>query len=127
MDISKLLSRPHNMMPGSAAPFLEGFAEELARVGYTQLTVGGYLDSAIHFGGWVEASGLDISKINERIIATFGGHRCKCPGRRRNKSVSQYYTARVERFVDYLRRCGAISSVSTPNTVPIARSSWTSV
>ena len=83
MNISVLLSRSHHMKPGSAAPFLEGFAEELVRLGHTEFTVIGYLDSAIHFGGWIETGGVNISDIDERIIQAFGGHRCECPGRRR--------------------------------------------
>ena len=115
MNISELLSRSHYMKPGSAAPFLEGFAEELVRLGHTELTVIGYLDSAIHFGGWIEAGGQNISDIDERIIKAFGEHCCECPGRRRkNRCVSQYYTARVKRFVDYLRRHGAISTALIP-------------
>jgi integrase/recombinase XerD len=115
MNISELLSRSHHMKPGSAAPFLEGFGEELVRLGHTELTVIGYLDSAIHFGGWIEAGGQNISDIDERIIKTLGKHRCECPGRRRkNRRLSQYYTARVKRFLDYLRRHGAISVASIP-------------
>ena len=53
MDIFELLSRPHDMNPGSAAPYLEGFGAQMAAVGYSWLTIDGYLSSAIHFGGWV--------------------------------------------------------------------------
>jgi len=51
MDISELLSQPHDMNPGSAAPYLESFAVQMASVGHTSLTIGFYLGSAIHFGG----------------------------------------------------------------------------
>jgi len=60
MDISELLSQPHDMNPGSAAPYLESFAAQLASVGHTSLTISFYLGSAIHFGGWLEAKGLDF-------------------------------------------------------------------
>ena len=82
MEISELLSQPHDMNPGSTAPYLEGFATQMASVGYTSLTIGFYLGSAIHFGGWVEASGLDFVDINEETIRAFGAHHCECPGRR---------------------------------------------
>jgi integrase/recombinase XerD len=88
MNISELLTRPHDMHPGPAAPFLEGFGAELASVGYASLTISGYLSSAIHFGGWVEARGLDFAQVDEEIIKTFGAHRCRCPGRRSQKHVS---------------------------------------
>src|SRR6266852_3637418 len=60
MEISKLLSQPHDMNPGSAAPYLEGFAAELA-------TVGGYLGSAVHFGGWVEAPARPSRILTKRL------------------------------------------------------------
>ena len=68
MDISELLSHPHHMNPGTAARYLEGFATAMAVVGHTALTISGYLDSAIHFGGWLEASGLDFANMNEQTI-----------------------------------------------------------
>ena len=59
MDISALLLRPHHVQPGSASPYLEGFATALASVGHTPLTINDFLNSAIHFGGWMEANGRD--------------------------------------------------------------------
>jgi len=108
MNISELLSRTHHMKPGSAAPYLEGFANTLASVGYKSLTIYGFLCSAIHFGGWVEANGLNLTDLDEGIIQAFGTHRCHCPGRRPQKRVSRHYTVRVQRFVSYLQQQGAI-------------------
>jgi hypothetical protein len=102
MEIPELLTQPHDMNPGAAAPFLEGFGADLASAGYTSLTISGYLSSAIHFGGWVEARGLDFVQVDEEIIKAFGAHRCECPGSRSQKHVSRAYTARVQRFADYL-------------------------
>src|SRR5215831_14745844 len=82
MDISELLSHPHHMKPGAAARYLEGFATTMAEVGHSALTIRGYLDSAIHFGGWLEASGLDFANINDQTIRAFGAHHCECPGGR---------------------------------------------
>src|SRR5260370_42396998 len=108
MNVTELLSRPHHMRPGCATPHLEGFAAELASVGHTRLTINDFLNSAIHFGGWVEAKSIDIAEINEQTVKAFGAHRCECPGGRRENRVSDAYTARVRRFVDYLRHCGVI-------------------
>jgi hypothetical protein len=66
MDIAQLLARPHAMNAGDAARYLEGFAAEMASVGYSPLTIGGYLDSVIHFGGWLQARGLSLRGIDER-------------------------------------------------------------
>jgi len=77
MDISKLLSRPHDMNPGSAAPYLEAFAAQMALVGHTSWTISFYLGSAIHFGGWLEAKGLDFADIDEETIKV-SEHTCVC-------------------------------------------------
>ncbi len=108
MDIAQLLARPHSMHHGDAYPYLESFAAEMASVGYTPLTIGGYLDSAIHFGGWLKAQGLSLVDIDEKIVKTFGAHRCQCPGHRSHHSVSRSYIARVRRFVQYLAQQGVV-------------------
>jgi integrase/recombinase XerD len=112
MDISELLSQPHDMNPGSVAPYLEAFAAQMALVGHTSLTISFYLSSAIHFGGWLEAKGLDLAKIDEETIKAFGAHRCECPGRRHEKYVSRAYTARVQRFADFLSQHGTIREIA---------------
>jgi integrase/recombinase XerD len=112
MNISELLTRSHDMNPGRAAPYLADFAAQMASVGHTSFTINGYLDSAIHFGGWAEATGLDFANINEETIKAFGAHRCECPGRRSHKNLSRAYTARVQRFVDFLRQHGALSAIA---------------
>src|SRR5437764_1408094 len=112
MNISELLSLPHDMNPGPVAPYLEGFAAQMASVGHTSFTINGYLSSAIHFGGWVEASGLNFADVNEETIKAFGAHHCQCAGRRSQKHVSRKYTARVQRFAEYLRQQGAIRAIA---------------
>jgi site-specific recombinase XerD len=108
MDISELLSQPHHMNPGRAASYLEGFVAQLASVGHTALTINFFLGSAIHFGGWLETRGVDIRDIDDETLKAFGTHHCECPGYRTRKGVSRAYTARVERFAEYLRQNGAI-------------------
>ncbi len=121
MDIAQLLARPHDMNFGDGARYLEGFAAEMASVGYTPLTISGYLDSVIHFGGWLQTRGLSLTAIDEKIVKAFGAHRCKCPGRRSFPSISRASMARVERFIRYLGQQGVIPS--NVNTVPEAQSS----
>jgi site-specific recombinase XerD len=117
MNISELLSHPHHMNPGSAARYLEGFATAMAAVGHTALTINGYLDSAIHFGGWMEASGVDFANINDQTIRAFGAHHCECPGGRQETGVSRAYTKRVQRFADYLRQQGVIATLPRSTVV----------
>ena len=92
-------------------PHLGGFATELASMGHTRLTINDFLNSAIHFGGWVEARGIDFAEIDNQTVEAFGAHRCECPGGRREKRVSQHYTARVRCLVDYLRHRGVIPAI----------------
>jgi integrase/recombinase XerD len=118
MDISELLSQPHEMDPGSAAPYLEGFAAQMASLGHTSWTISFYLRSAIHFGGWLKARGLDLTDINEETIKAFGLHHCECPGRRSQKRVSRGYIARVQRFADFLRQHGVVRAIGSMVQIP---------
>ena len=108
MDISEVVVRSHRMKPGSVAQHLNGFATELAELGYTSLTINDFLISAIHFGSWLAISGRSLDDVGELTVFTFGAHRCKCPGGRSPQRVSRRFTARVQRFVDYLQQQGAI-------------------
>ena len=90
------------------------------------MTIDGYLSSAIHFGGWLEAKGLTLADTNEQVIDRFGGHQCNCPGSRTQKGVSRAYTARVQRFVNYLWQNGAVSALAVskaeiPETLVVFR------
>lgn len=116
MDISELLARPHHMKPGCATPFLGGFATELALVGHTWLTINDFLNSAIHFGGWLEASALNLADVDGQAVKAFGAHSCECPGGRAQKHVSRAYIARVQRFADYLRRQGVLGTIADSTT-----------
>ena len=118
MDISELLTRPHDMNPGNVAPYLEAFAAQMALVGHTSWTISFYLGSAIHFGGWLEARGLHFADIDEETVKAFGAHRCECPGHRSHKHVSRAYTARVQRFADFLRQHGAIRAIAVRPSAP---------
>ena len=108
MDIFQLLERSQDMFLGNTAAYLEGFATEMASAGYARLTIRGYLDSAIHFGQWVEAGGLNFANIDEEIVKAFGAHRCECVGRHSQQRLSRRSVARVGFFTQYLRQQGAI-------------------
>lgn len=121
MNIAQLLARSHDMSVGEVAPYLEGFVAEMAAVGYAELTIAGYMNSAIHFGGWLEAQSVSLLDIDENTVKVFGAHRCQCPGHRSHKCLSRHYLARVERFAGYLAQRGVIRPVA--NTVPETPSS----
>ena len=73
MDISELLSRPHDMNPGGAAPYLESFVTQMASVGHASLTIGFYLGSAIHFGGCWKPEAW-ISRILMKELSKYSAH-----------------------------------------------------
>lgn len=112
MDISKLALRPRRMNPRGVGHHLEGFGTELDSLGYALLTIEEFLTSATHFCVWLEACGLSFAEVGEQTVAAFGSHRCNCPGSKKLKRVSQPYTMRVQRFVVYLRKQGAISAIT---------------
>jgi integrase/recombinase XerD len=106
-NIADLLLEPHLLKQGAAASQLEGFACSLATVGYTRLTIRDFLPSAIHFSGWQEAQGSRLAGIGRETVVAFGQHRCACfGGHRKGKRISPAYTARVQRFMDYLGSVG---------------------
>jgi integrase/recombinase XerD len=120
MDISGVVVRSHRMKAGNVAQHLKGFATELAELGYTSLTINDFLISAIHFGVWLEVSGQPLDDVGELTVFRFGAHRCKCPGGRSLKRVSRRFTARVQRFVDYLQQQRATSPFRNSTTETFA-------
>ena len=111
MDIYRLSAKALHMGLGNGAVYLKEFVTEMASAGYSELTICGYLDSAIHFGSWAHAHGLNFENIDEETIKVFGAHRCQCPGHLSQECLPRRYMARVERFADYLRQRGVIRAM----------------
>ena len=103
-------SDPHFLKPGYLAPYLDDFAAELARQGYTSLTIGSYRQSIAHFGTWLQNQRIALVDINDHVITAFATHRCTCPGSRREAGISRRYAARVRQFFHFLVRSGVISA-----------------
>lgn len=80
----------------------DGFARELAAIGYTPLTIQGYAGSIAHFGCWAQRKDLAIADWSRDVVVDFAHHRCRCPGGRRLTRVSKKYARRVKRFIIYL-------------------------
>ena len=89
---------------------LEKFANHLASVGHTALTVSGYLAGARHFGDWLHRVGLSPVQIDDGVISRFASHRCHCPGIRQHHGVSDKYVIRVRRFVAFLADEGIVTA-----------------
>lgn len=54
---------------------------------------------------------LTIEDLSDEVLTRFEKHRCRCPGARKQQSVSRKYVERVRRFVRYLATKGLIATV----------------
>jgi hypothetical protein len=54
-------------VPGMRPLIWKGFATEMATVGFARLTIGGYSDSAVHFGGSLHAKRRDSTWENQGV------------------------------------------------------------
>lgn len=108
-------NKPHTMDAGDLAPVVAEFNRQLAGLGHSHLTVAGYEASARHFGQWLTLTKIGIAEIDEAAVKRFAHHRCRCPGIRQSKQVSEKYVRRVGRFVVFLAERGIIPR-PTPKT-----------
>ncbi len=53
---------------------------------------------------------LAVVEIDDAVIDRFGRHRCRCPGIRRVKGVSERYVKRARRFVEFLSERSIVRS-----------------
>ena len=70
--------------------------------------MGGYEAAARHFAEWLERADIALVDVDDKAIARFAGHRCKCTGYRRHRRVSAKYVRRVRRFVHFLAQRGVV-------------------
>jgi site-specific recombinase XerD len=96
------------MDAGSLAPHVAEFTRQLSELGHTDLTVGGYDAAARHLAQWLALTKIPVADIDDAVIDRFARHRCRCPGTRREKGVSEKYVRRVRRFVEFLSELGII-------------------
>ena len=104
---------------GTSVPFLKvgplaehfnGFARKLAGDGYSELTIFGYAMSVAHFAEWARRTSHAVRDLNDDAVERFAQHRCRCPGSRRWRHVSERYVRRVRCFVRYLERQGVVEA-----------------
>lgn len=113
-------SKPRFLEPFELEQHLQSFCIELSEAGYRQLTINGYFDSVCHFGSWLNHRGILLKCIDARTLDQFSKHKCRCPGMRRGRTLSNRYLNRVSQFVRFLVRKGMISPL--PTQVPPRRS-----
>jgi hypothetical protein len=90
------------------APLVAKFTHRLSQEGYTDLSVRGYDDAARHLAHWLIEARIPVADIDEAVIDRFARHRCRCPGGRRAKQLSDEYLRRARRFVVFLGEHGIV-------------------
>lgn len=103
MTTAACFSSPARRMDaGPLQPLIDAFIGELQGRRHTALTISNYENAARHFGNWLCRSKIELSQIGEDVVERFARHRCRCPGARRQDSVSPKYVRRVRRFIRFL-------------------------
>jgi site-specific recombinase XerD len=71
----------HRLRTGPSGPYIDGFADELARSGYSGATAVRYLRAAAHLGCFVHRARADLEAVDARMLEAFARHfaRCRCP------------------------------------------------
>jgi len=98
----------HHMHAGELDSLVTEFTNHLSAMGHTKLTVIGYDAAARHFGQWLVLVKIKGAEVNDAVVNRFARHRCRCPGIRREKSLSEKYVSRVRRFVEFLGERGIV-------------------
>lgn len=112
--MSKLQQNRRCMDPGTLRTFVEEFTNQLTALEHTQLTVRGYEDAARHFAEWLRLSDVVLTDVDDRVIARFARHQCKCSGNRRYHCLSAKYVRRARRFVRFLVERGVARAEAVP-------------
>ena len=101
-------NRQRCMDAGELALLVTEFTCHLSELGHTSLTVSGYDAAARHLAQWLALVKVAVADIDGAVVDRFARHRCRCPGIRREKGVSEKYVRRVRRFVEFLGERGIV-------------------
>jgi integrase len=66
---------------------------------------------------WLALSGIAASALDERVLARFARHRCRCGGSRASDRLSAKYVRRTRRFVRFLGGLGVVPLVGREASV----------
>ena len=94
---------------GPSGPYIDGFADELTRAGYSGATAVRYLRAAAHLGYFVHRARADLESVDASTLGAFARHfpRCRCP--RSNGGATGYHAyfgARLfQRYLSQLHVC----------------------
>lgn len=96
---------------GSLEPHARGFAEELARQGYTSLSAANQLRLLAHLSRWLAAVGLSAGELTADRVEEFLAERCRL-------GYTAWCSARgLAPLLGYLRGIGVVPSATSPAPV----------
>lgn len=99
---------------------LEGFALELCKLGYAEITARRHIRAAEHLIHWIGRKGGTVAMLDERMIEEFVQHlnRCRCPryGRTHRRDIRKgaLLFLRYARFADIVTTRGVQEVVVDP-------------
>lgn len=90
------------MRSSSVGPYLDGFTDSLAGLGFCVEAIRKCTRMAVHIGDWADRRGLSLASWDDDIIEGFRRHllRCKC---KRNKGVFNFAGGATRRLLIHLR------------------------
>jgi site-specific recombinase XerD len=112
--------RIHELREGPDGRLLEGFAKELCKAGYAEITARRHIRAAEHLIHWTGRKGKTVAALDERMIEEFVGHlnRCRCPryGRTHRRDIQKgaLLFLRYARFADIVTTRGVQEVVVDP-------------
>ena len=102
--------RVHALCAGPAGALLEGFARELWRAGYAEITSRRHIRAAEHLVYWAGQQGIGPREFHEQVVHNFGHHliQCPCPEYGHADRLGLLHGARL--FMEHLRGAGVIAA-----------------
>jgi site-specific recombinase XerD len=110
-SLARLLATP-------AGPHLSPLSEEMKAEGFSHWILRSRLQGAAHFSDWNQRQGISLDQLHESMLAEFQTHlgTCRCHRPLRlSKHANVRLLAGAQALVDYLRRCGVITSLPPSN------------
>jgi site-specific recombinase XerD len=109
--------RVHALCVGCAGALLEGFAGELWRAGYAQITSRRHIRAAEHLLYWAGQQGMGPHQLHEQALHSFDDHliQCHCPGYGTADRPNLLNGARL--FMGHLRGAGVIGASCADHTM----------
>lgn len=102
--------RVHALCASPGGALLDGFARELWRAGYAEITGRKHIRAAEHLVYWANQKGIQPSEFHEQVLNRFDDHliQCQCPRYGHTNRLGLVNGARL--FMGHLRGAGVITA-----------------